>query len=184
MAPTYSALNTYLYVNNPEKSAAFYQALGFPLARHFPEMNVYSFTLGASNFVVGPATGEGAAIQAWLKAKPYGVGTMLMPATKNVDAVHVAAQTAGADVVEAPTNQVWGSRTLTIRDPDGYMLMFEQDLNAPARKPATKKPNVAAKSAPKAAKRATKVVASKKTLAAAKAKPKAKPAQKGKNKKR
>lgn len=135
--PTYTGLNVYLYCDNPEKSAAFYQALGFRLAQHFPEMDVYALRVGSCNFVVGPQQGETEAARAWLAARPWGRGVLLMPGTPDVDAVHRAALAAGATIVEPPTDKPWGSRTLTIEDPDGYRLMFEQELAPP---PAAKAP--------------------------------------------
>ena len=129
--PAYTGLNVYLYCGNPEKTAAFYEALGFRLARRFPEMNVYAFTLGSCNFVLGPVEGEDAPTRAWLAGGPRGSGALVMPATPDVDAVYAAALVAGARILEPPTDKPWGSRTMTLEDPDGYRLMFEQDLQAP-----------------------------------------------------
>lgn len=118
--PSFDALHAYLHCDNVEKTAAFYRALGFEQARHFPEMNVYAFRLGSSNYVMGPKP-EGARSLA-------GAGVVLMPATRDVDAVHEAALRLGARIVEPPTDQPWGSRTVTLEDPDGRTLMFEHEL--------------------------------------------------------
>lgn len=121
--PSYDALHAYLHCDNVEKTAAFYRDLGFPQVRHFPEMDVYAFRLGASNYVMGPRpAGE--------TRDTSGSGVILMPATRDVDGVHQAALRIGAKVVEPPTQQPWGSRTVVIEDPDGRQLMFEHEPDA------------------------------------------------------
>lgn len=48
----------------------------------------------------------------------------------NVDALHEQLRDNGADIVRAPENQPYGCRDFDIRDPDGHVLAFGQDLAA------------------------------------------------------
>lgn len=121
--PSFDALHAYLHCDNVEKTAAFYRGLGFQQVRHFPEMGVYAFRLGGSNYVMGPRP-EGE------KRDLTGSGVILMPATRDIDGVHAAAISLGARVLEPPTQQSWGSRTVLIEDPDGRQLMFEHEPEA------------------------------------------------------
>jgi catechol 2,3-dioxygenase-like lactoylglutathione lyase family enzyme len=154
-APKYDGFHVFLYAQSPEKSARFYQDLGFKLAmtHDLPGgLKVYGLTVGKTNFVIGPpAPFEGEATQAWLRHKPWGVGTVLMPSVKSADDLHTRALAIGAEVIEPPTDQSWGSRTVTIRDPEGYWLQFEQPLRQPKARPKPKAKAVKAK--PKTAKR-------------------------------
>lgn len=147
-APKYTGFHVFLYSQNPEKSARFYQDLGFRLAQvhDLPGgLKVYGLTVGRTSFVIGPpAPFESEATQAWLRGKPWGTGTVLMPSVKSADDVHARARKMGADVIEPPIDQPWGSRTVTLRDPDGYWLQFEQPL------PKPRKSKTGAKAKPKA----------------------------------
>ena len=46
----------------------------------------------------------------------------------DVDAAYADAVAAGAAPAKAPTTQAWGQRTAYIRDPDGHLVEFAQDL--------------------------------------------------------
>ena len=125
--PRYDALHAYLYCDNVEKTAAFYRGLGFEQVQHFPEMNVYAFRLGASNYVMGPRPGDDDPAALGMGRDLSGPGVVLMPATREIDAVHDAALRLGARVLQPPAVQPWGSRTVVVEDPDGRRLMFEHE---------------------------------------------------------
>lgn len=154
VAIQYNTIGVYLNCSNAEKSAAFYEGLGFKRARFYPEMNVYGYNLGKATFVLGPSDLEAPdKVKKWLAHKPWGVGAVIMPNVKSVDAVYELAKKIGAEIEEPPTDQPWGSRTLQVVDPDGYSIMFEQDP-APAKnakKAKAAKPKPKARSAVKKA---------------------------------
>lgn len=162
----YTGLNVFLYSNNPDKSAEWYKALGFRLAQvhDMPGgLKVYSFDVSGRTITIGP-TGpfEPEHTQAWLRAKPWGAGAVLMPQVKDVDALHARATEVGAEIVEAPTDQPWGARTVVLRDPDGYWLMFDQPVRPPTTKPARATAKAKAKSKTAAGARAKGKAAKKK----------------------
>lgn len=129
---SYTGLNLFLYANNPEKSAEWYKALGFrqTMASDLPGgLKVFSLECGGVTVTLGPpAPFEPDHTQAWLRQKPWGTGAVLMPQVKDVDALHERAKEVGAEIVEPPMDQAWGARTVVLRDPDGYWLMFDQPV--------------------------------------------------------
>lgn len=138
MAIRFNSLGVYLNCTNVEKSAAFYEGLGFKRERYWPEMNVYSYNVGNSSLVLGPHDMPGDPNAAeWLKNKPWGVGSVIMPNVKNVDEVFEAAKMIGAEIETPPMDMEWGSRMMSLVDPDGYSLMFEQ--TAPTRRAGASK---------------------------------------------
>lgn len=66
------------------------------------------------------ASGEGA----WA-VRPGGTGTYVVVADDAaVDALHARAAAAGAEVLQAPEDQDYGSREFTARDPEGNLWSF------------------------------------------------------------
>jgi PhnB protein len=56
---------------------------------------------------------------------PLGKGVALYTTvddTKDIDALFAHAKSAGAQVVQEPTDQFWGHRDWTVTDPDGYIV--------------------------------------------------------------
>lgn len=53
----------------------------------------------------------------------------------DVDAYHAQATRLGAEVLRAPEDQFYGCRDFDVRDPDGHVLAFGQDLNPSALGP-------------------------------------------------
>src|SRR5262245_51332654 len=49
-------------------------------------------------------------------------------APSDVDACAAALEAAGVAIVQPPTNQAWGHRTLFFRDPDGNLLEIYADI--------------------------------------------------------
>jgi catechol 2,3-dioxygenase-like lactoylglutathione lyase family enzyme len=153
--PRLTGLSVFLNVKNVEKSAAFYEGLGFKRTLEFPDMGVIGYGLGAATFLIGGNDGSDPEVAKWLAGKEWGVGTLLMPAVDDVDEVHRLALKLGAVVEAPPTDHEWGSRTVRILDPDGYVLEFDQALRPPP------KPRPKARKAVKAKKAARKGSAAK-----------------------
>ena len=55
---------------------------------------------------------------------PRGLGIALNFATTSADAVADQARTAGATILDGPTDRPWNARDVSIADPDGYRLTF------------------------------------------------------------
>lgn len=55
-----------------------------------------------------------------------GTYAMLMLATDDLDGVFARVEASGAEVVEAPTQQPYGVRDCSIRDPSGNMIKIQQ----------------------------------------------------------
>lgn len=55
-----------------------------------------------------------------------GTYTMLMLATPDLDATFEKLETAGADIVQEPTEQDWGTRDCAVRDPAGTLIRIQQ----------------------------------------------------------
>jgi len=66
--------------------------------------------------------------------EPRGAGvslnfTMVGRPNPSVDALSERAKGYGADVGPGPTDRPWNVRELTVRDPDGYRLVFSAPIN-------------------------------------------------------
>ncbi|HWG91824.1 MAG TPA: VOC family protein [Candidatus Thermoplasmatota archaeon] len=55
---------------------------------------------------------------------PVGTGVVLYFFTENVDDLYENLLSSGALIDEAPTDQFWGDRTISVNTPDGYYLTF------------------------------------------------------------
>lgn len=55
---------------------------------------------------------------------PRGLGVTLNFSTVSADDVAERARTAGATIVDGPSDRPWNARDVTIADPDGYRLTF------------------------------------------------------------
>lgn len=63
-----------------------------------------------------------------------GNGVSLWFRVPDVDAYHAFVEENGATILEGPTDQFWGDRTISVEAPDGYVLMFAssiEDFEAP-----------------------------------------------------
>jgi len=56
--------------------------------------------------------------------------------TDDVDALHGEFQQRGADIASAPQLRIYGMKELEVRDLDGYVLAFGQDMAAGSAGPA------------------------------------------------
>ena len=119
-----------------EASLAFYRdTLGFELRKDVGYADMRWLTVGPAeqpdvNIVLYPPTAdpniseaEGTVITEMM-AK--GTFASLMLATPDVDAAFSAIQAAGADVLQEPTDQDWGTRDCAFRDPAGNTIRMQQ----------------------------------------------------------
>lgn len=117
---------TILYVNDVEKTIAFYEtAFGFTkkfiapgneygeLVSGETTLSFASTTLAHSNLKEGFTASS-------LNNKPFGIEVGF--ATNDVDAAVQAAVEAGATLVEQPKTKPWGQVVAYVRDLDGFLI--------------------------------------------------------------
>jgi uncharacterized glyoxalase superfamily protein PhnB len=130
-------INTsFLPHEDPEESLTFYRdALGFDVRKDVgggkmrwitvgppsrPDMNIVLTPPGADPGI----TDDERRVIAEMMAK--GTYASIMLATSDVDAVFEKVQASGADVMQEPTDQPWGSRDCAFRDPAGNTVRIQE----------------------------------------------------------
>lgn len=105
-------------VADAERSAKFYEALGFKRLHAERPFIHLRWEEQADVYLVALPGGQGMEVR-------RGVGVLLgfRVGAEGVDAVAGRARAAGVDV-EGPTLQPWHTREIVIVDPDGYRLNF------------------------------------------------------------
>jgi len=126
-----SKLSVTLAVKDMEKSIAFYtQTLGFENTFKMadPDGNLVHAELEWKNIhlMIGPTT--------WLSeeliaCRGAGVGLyILVGEVDDIDQYYAMVKGKGANMVEDITDQFWGDRSFSLKDPDGYQLTFAKTL--------------------------------------------------------
>jgi catechol 2,3-dioxygenase-like lactoylglutathione lyase family enzyme len=123
----------FVIVHDPELALAFYRdVLGLELRNDVANDGFRWITVGApsqpgvaiviTNFLNGsPADGE--AITA-LVAKGALNGVHF--STDDLDAAFEKVRESGAEIVQEPTDQFWGTRDFAVRDPSGNLVRIDQ----------------------------------------------------------
>jgi lactoylglutathione lyase len=107
-----------LLVSEGERSARFYEALGFERVQAEPPF--LHLRWGGSADVYLVSTPAGAALQG---RRGLGVLVGFRVGAEGIEAVMARAQKLGVEV-DGPTLQPWHTREILITDPDGYRLNF------------------------------------------------------------
>jgi lactoylglutathione lyase len=107
-----------LLVSDGERSARFYEALGFERVQAEPPFIHLRWAESADVYLV--ATPGGAALQG---RRGLGVLVGFRAGPEGVDVVVSRALKLGVEV-EGPTVQPWHTREILLTDPDGYRLNF------------------------------------------------------------
>jgi len=112
-----------LYVKDAEKSADFYEALGFIVSKRSPKhstvrINWFKVELLASG------TEEKAEFQEDATAEPKGSGIYINCSVADVDDYYRGVLDQGFKPSSQPRDWPWGQREFVLRDPDGYKLVF------------------------------------------------------------
>jgi uncharacterized glyoxalase superfamily protein PhnB len=127
---------SFLPHEDPEQSLAFYRdALGFEVRKDIGRNAMRWITIGPPgrpdmNIVLTPPgadpgiTDDERRVIAEMMAK--GTYASIMLATTDLDAVFERAQASGADVMQEPTDQPWGSRDCALRDPAGNTVRIQE----------------------------------------------------------
>jgi catechol 2,3-dioxygenase-like lactoylglutathione lyase family enzyme len=128
--------STFLPHDDPEASLAFYRdTLGFEVRLDVGGGTMRWITVGpadeaATSIVLAPPavdpgiTDDERRTIAEMMAK--GTYAMLLLATKDLDGVFAKLQAAGAEIVEGPTEQPYGVRDCSVRDPAGNMIKIQE----------------------------------------------------------
>jgi catechol 2,3-dioxygenase-like lactoylglutathione lyase family enzyme len=123
----------FVIVNDPDLALAFYRdTLGLELRNDVARKDLRWITVGATsqpgvgivltNYLNGsPADGETVAA---LVAKGALNGVHFH--TDDLDASFEKVRAAGAEIVQEPTEQPWGTRDFAVRDPSGNLVRIDQ----------------------------------------------------------
>ena len=123
----------FIQVNDPDRALAFYRdALGLELRNDVARGDFRWITVGSSaqpgvsivitNYLHG-SPDDGDAIAA-LVAKGAMNGVHFH--ADDLDAAFEKLSAAGAEIVQEPTEQPWGTRDFAVRDPSGNMVRIDQ----------------------------------------------------------
>jgi uncharacterized glyoxalase superfamily protein PhnB len=112
-----------LTVSNVEESTAWYEALGFDVVYSMPAMahvryRKYADVMLVANETEGDTDAE--------PPRGNGVAIYLTVEDEAIDDVAERAEENGADVVAPPHETEWNTWETTVRDPDGYELVFSE----------------------------------------------------------
>jgi uncharacterized glyoxalase superfamily protein PhnB len=134
--PAITIHSTFLPHEDPEESLAFYRdLLGFEVRLDVGGGTMRWITLGPADesatavVLVPPAIDPGITPDerrtiAEMMAK--GTYAMLMLATRDLDGAFARLKAGGAEIVEEPTEQPYGVRDCSVRDPAGNMIKIQQ----------------------------------------------------------
>ncbi len=123
----------FVQVHDPDLALAFYRdALGLEVRNDVAHKGFRWITVGAAsrpdvaivltNYVNGgPADGEALAA---LLAKGALNGVHFR--TDDLDATFEKLRASGAEIVQEPTEQFWGTRDFAVRDPSGNLVRIDQ----------------------------------------------------------
>jgi predicted enzyme related to lactoylglutathione lyase len=128
--------STFLPHDDPEASLAFYRdAIGFEVRLDVGAGKMRWITVGpaddtATAIVLAPPavdpgiTDDERRTIAEMMAK--GTYAMLLLATEDLDAAFAKVKASGAEIVEEPTEQPYGIRDCSVRDPAGNMIKIQE----------------------------------------------------------
>ena len=128
--------STFLPHNDAEAAIAFYHdVLGFEVRNDVGYQDMRWITVGPvgqpeTNIVLSPpAVDPGitdAERQTIIEMMAKGTYGMLMLATEDLDGAFAKIAASDAEIVEEPTEQPYGSRDCSVRDPAGNMIKIQQ----------------------------------------------------------
>ena len=128
--------STFLPHNDAEAAIAFYRdVLGFEVRNDVGYQDMRWITVGPvgqpeTNIVLSPpAVDPGitdAERQTIIEMMAKGTYGMLMLATEDLDGAFAKIAASDAEIVEEPTEQPYGSRDCSVRDPAGNMIKIQQ----------------------------------------------------------
>ena len=118
-----------LFVSDVERSIAFYEALGFRVAKRWRDWLILEhdgvkLTLqGDSHAVAGPHY-----FTPDIGRQPRGTGVEIVVQVDDVDALYADAQGSVLNIVKPIQDRDWGARDFRVADPDGYFVRLTSPL--------------------------------------------------------
>jgi uncharacterized glyoxalase superfamily protein PhnB len=128
--------STFLPHDDPDASLAFYRnTLGFDVRLDVGGGKMRWITVGpaddaATSIVLTPPAVDPGITEderrTITEMMAKGTYAMLLLATKDLDGVFAKLQAAGTEIVEEPTEQPYGIRDCSVRDPAGNMIKIQE----------------------------------------------------------
>jgi uncharacterized glyoxalase superfamily protein PhnB len=123
----------FVQVHDPELALAFYRdVLGLEVRNDVANEGARWITVGSAtqpgvgivltNYVNGSDEDGDRIAELLAKGTLNGVNFQ----TDDLDAAFAQAQAAGAEIIQEPTDQFWGTRDFALRDPSGNMVRIDQ----------------------------------------------------------
>lgn len=123
----------FVIVHDPERALAFYRdALGLELRNDVAKGDFRWLTVGAvaqpgvaivlTNYLNGSAADQEAVAALVAKGALNGVHFH----SDDLDASFARVRDAGAEIVQEPADQPWGTRDFAVRDPSGNLVRIDQ----------------------------------------------------------
>ena len=127
----------FVIVHDPDEALSFYRdTLGLELRNDVANEGFRWITVGApsqpsinivlTNYLNGSQADVEAVSQLVAKGALNGVHFH----TEDLDATFEQVRDAGAEIVQEPTEQFWGTKDFAVRDPSGNMVRIDQPPNA------------------------------------------------------
>lgn len=130
MASRLTAIAPYFLVADVVRAAEYYRdKLGFTIRGYFFEDPPVFAMVGRDDLTIMLALMEGGRGGSNRDHKPIGLDAYLW--TDDVDALYAEFQRAGGDIVAPPVLRGYGMKELEVRDLDGYVLCFGENIPAP-----------------------------------------------------
>jgi len=128
--------STFLPHNDADAALAFYRdLLGFELRKDVGYQGLRWLTVGPVgqpevNIVLHPPAADPGVTEeerkVILEMMAKGTYGSIMLATRDLDGVFATLEAGGADVMQEPIEQQWGSRDCAVRDPAGNTVRIQQ----------------------------------------------------------
>ncbi|HTW13222.1 MAG TPA: VOC family protein [Solirubrobacteraceae bacterium] len=123
----------FVLVHDPDKALGFYRdTLGLELRNDVAREQFRWITVGApaqpdvaivlTNYLNGSPADQDALAALLAKGALNGVHFH----SDDLDATFAAVRDAGAEIVQEPTEQFWGTRDFAVRDPSGNLIRIDQ----------------------------------------------------------
>ncbi len=130
----------FVQVHDPDRALAFYRdTLGLELRNDVAQEHSRWLTVGApsqpgvaiviTNYLNGSPADDDAIAALVAKGAMNGVHFT----TDDLDATFERVRASGAEIVQEPTEQFWGTRDFAVRDPSGNLVRIDQPPAAAGR---------------------------------------------------
>jgi uncharacterized glyoxalase superfamily protein PhnB len=128
--------STFLPHDDPDASLAFYtDTLGFEVRKQVEYGGLHWNTVGPAgqpdvNIVLHPPGADPGITEderrTITEMMAKGTYASLLLASRDLDATFETIEASGADIVQEPTDQPWGTRDCAVRDPAGNLVRIQE----------------------------------------------------------